>query len=190
MTDDKPYADEGTLRELYHGQGMSAIEMAERFGVSDTTIRNYMERCGIERRKAYNDPSRPPAHVLDPHGDGVGNSYEKIRTYDDGERHVVLVHRLIAYAHEMLSFEDLCNPDVEIHHKSGHGLDNRPENLEVKTTTEHSKNHADERYGDGGWRDKERLKELLEQGTQKEAAERLGCSERTVYVWKNKHGLE
>jgi DNA-binding CsgD family transcriptional regulator len=187
---DKEYRNPETLREMYHGEGMSTIEIGEVFDVDPSTINKYMERGGVERRKSYKDPTRPPSHLLDPHGDGVGNSYEKIRTYNDGDREVVLLHRLIAYAHGKLDFEGLCDSDTVVHHKSGHGLDNRPENLEVKSFTDHASDHGDERYGDGEWRDKERMKELLDNHTQSEMAEILGCSKRTVYVWKNKHGLE
>lgn len=186
----KEYKDPDTLRELYHDKGLSTIEIAEHFDVAPTTIQKYMKEGGVEREKAYNDPTRPPSHILDTHGEGVGNAYEKIREYHDGEKNVVMVHRLIAYAHGKIDFEGLCNPDVVVHHESGHGWDNRPSNLVVKDFSEHAKDHADERYGDGGWRDKERLAELLDETTQKEAAEILGCSKRTIYVWKHRHGLE
>jgi len=191
-TDDvAEYKDPDILRRLYHGNNMSLAEIGDDYGVNAATIRYHMEKHGIERDKAYHDPTRPPNHLLDTHGEGVGNNYEKIRTHHDGEKHVVLVHRLIAYAHGKIDFNELCNSDVVVHHKSGHGWDNRPENLDVLAgQSEHMVHHTDERYGDGGWRDKERLKELLEETTQKEAAKILGCSKRTVYEWKKRHGLE
>jgi len=185
------YKDPETLRRLYHGEDMSTIDIADKFNIHSSTVQKYMEKGGVERRKAYKDPTRPPAHLLDEsHGEGVGNAYEKIRTYNDGDRSVVLLHRLIAYAHGKLDFEGLCSDGVAVHHKSGHGLDNRPGNLEVMDNSQHHIHHTDERYGDGGWRDKDRLEELLEETTQKEAAEILGCSKRTIYDWKHRHGLE
>jgi len=184
------YKDPETLRELYHGEEMSTIEIADKFDVDTSTIRKYMEEGDVERRKAYKDPTRPPSHLLDPHGEGVGNSYEKVRTYNDGEREVVLLHRLIAYAHGKLSFEGLCDSEVVVHHKSGHGLDNRPENLEVMGNSEHHTHHTDERYGDGEWRDKDRLKELLEETTVRETAEILNCSPGTIRRWRGRYGLE
>jgi len=184
------YKDPETLRALYHGEEMSTIEIADKFDVDTSTIRKYMEEGGVERRKAYKDPTRPPSHVLDPHGEGVGNAYEKVENTHNGDTQIVYIHRLIAYAHGILSFKELCDPEVVVHHKSGHGLDNRPENLGVMGNSEHHIHHTDERYGDGGWRDKDRLEELLEETTQKEAAEILGCSKRTIYDWKHRHGLE
>ena len=184
------HKDPETLREMYHGKGMSTIEIADVFDVSSTTIRKYMKLGGVERRKSFSDPTRPPSHLLDEHDDGVGNCYEKIRTHHKGERSVVMIHRLIAYAHGKMDFDELCDSDTVVHHKSGHGWDNRPDNLEVKSFKGHASDHADERYSGGEWRDKERLKELLNEHTQKKVAEILGCSKRTIYVWKNKHGLE
>ena len=184
------YEDADTLREMYHTKGMSTLEIADEFGVDTSTIRKYMIEGGVERRKAYNDPTHPPRHYFDERGLTVGDSYEKIQVYYNGERLTVYIHRLIAYAHGMLDFEGLCDPMVDVHHKSRHGLDNRPDNLEVKSRSEHWEDHLEERYGSGGWRDKNILKKLLEETTQKEAAEILGCSKRTIYVWKNKHDLE
>ena len=185
------YKDADTLREMYHDKSMSTYEIAEYFDVSASTIQKYMAEGGVKREKAYDDPTRPPSHLLDEHGDGVGNCYEKIRTHHKGERSVVLLHRLIAYAHGKIDFDELCDSDTVVHHKSGHGWDNRPDNLEVHSDqSEHMSHHLDERYGDGGWRDKDLLEELLSKTTQKEAAEILGCSKHTIYVWKSKHGLE
>jgi len=184
------HKDPETLRELYHGEEMSTIEIADKFDVDTSTIRKYMEEGDVKRRKSYQDSTRPPSHILDPHGEGVGNAYEKVENTHNGDTQIVYIHRLMAYAHGELSFEELCDPEVVVHHKSGHGLDNRPENLEIMGNIEHHTHHTDERYGDGGWRDKDRLKELLEETTQKEAAEILGCSKRTIYDWKHRHGLK
>lgn len=49
-SEDKPWQDEETLRELYWGQRMSMNEMADEFGCDYTTVYRWMERNGIERR--------------------------------------------------------------------------------------------------------------------------------------------
>jgi len=187
---DKEYKDADKLRELYHDKGLSTYEIAKKHDVAASTIRKYMERGGVERDASYADPTRPASHTIDPHGEGVGNAYEKVESMCNGERQGVYIHRLVAYAHGKLSFEGLCDPDTVVHHKSGHGLDNRPENLEVKSFEDHAGGHANERYKDGAWRDKEKFIAALDGRTQEEAADILGCSKRTIYVWKDKHGVE
>ena len=39
------------LEDLYYGQGLTAPQIAEKFGVTDGTIRNRMKEYGLERRK-------------------------------------------------------------------------------------------------------------------------------------------
>lgn len=46
----REYHDEDLLRELYVERGLSSMEIAERFDVSDSTIRDNLERYGIEIR--------------------------------------------------------------------------------------------------------------------------------------------
>lgn len=45
-----PYHDEETLRELYHVEGLSTAEIADRFGTSQSTISRWLSRHGIETR--------------------------------------------------------------------------------------------------------------------------------------------
>jgi len=46
----REYHDEELLRELYVEKELSSIEIADRYGVGDKTIRNALERNGIEVR--------------------------------------------------------------------------------------------------------------------------------------------
>jgi len=43
------YRDAETLRRLYHDEGMTLAEIGDRFDVSDTTIRRWMVKKGVER---------------------------------------------------------------------------------------------------------------------------------------------
>lgn len=47
---DMPWQDKETLRELYCEEGLSTTTLAKRFGCSDATIRNWMDRFGLKRR--------------------------------------------------------------------------------------------------------------------------------------------
>lgn len=52
----KPWQDPDVLRRLYVDEGMSTIEIGEKFDVTDSTIGNWMEKHGIERpEKPYKD---------------------------------------------------------------------------------------------------------------------------------------
>lgn len=46
----REYHDEQLLRELYVEQGLSSMDIAERFDVSDTTIRENLKRYGVKVR--------------------------------------------------------------------------------------------------------------------------------------------
>jgi len=48
--DETPWRDESELRRLYQEEEMTQEEIADNLGVSETTIRNWMKRHGIERR--------------------------------------------------------------------------------------------------------------------------------------------
>lgn len=47
------YRNPSVLRSLYWGEQMSTSEIADRFGVTGSTIRKWMERHGIERRSRF-----------------------------------------------------------------------------------------------------------------------------------------
>ena len=47
---ENPYRDESTLRELYIEKRLSTVEIAEQLDCGSTTVNNWLERHGIERR--------------------------------------------------------------------------------------------------------------------------------------------
>jgi transposase len=48
--DSDPYTDPETLREYYHGKGMTLREVGSRLGCGHTTVYRHMVKYGIERR--------------------------------------------------------------------------------------------------------------------------------------------
>lgn len=142
-----PWDDEEKLRELYHDKELSQAEIAEVLDTSRSNIQNAMNRHGIEQRKSYGDPTRPAHHSFHMRESRpIGTCDERVSSWIDGRNQTVKVHRLIAVAHGKLDTKDLWSSDLKVHHKSGHGLDNRPENLEVVTQEEHRKEHAGSPY--------------------------------------------
>jgi len=120
---------------------------------------------------------------------GMSEGYERWRHHFKGERDSpVYVHRLAAEAWFGLG----STKGNDVHHKNGIKWDTREDNIELKDPTEHRKHHAEERYGDGGWRDKELLNELYvnQRLTIREMCEELGCKNPTVLRWMNKYGIE
>lgn len=90
-------------------------------------------------REAYQEQAKYSVPVrFHRTSDSVGGVYETART---AENEKVRVHRLQIVAYEGMGAVD----GMHVHHKSGHGLDNRPENLEVMTPAEHSRMHQLER---------------------------------------------
>jgi DNA-binding GntR family transcriptional regulator len=68
---DKKYTDEEWLREKYHGEGLYVREMAEECGVTRQTIRDWMDRLGVERR----DKSEAKSHEWDKSGEERREEY-------------------------------------------------------------------------------------------------------------------
>lgn len=139
---DSPWRDKETLEELYVEKGLSFNEVADELGCAAYTIQRWMDKNDIDSRQAPQDPTHPPYHGFkeSPNG-GIGQVYEVVSTDIAGEKHSAFVHRLIAVAHGILEPEDFASENIHIHHKSGHGLDNRPENLERLTESEHASEH-------------------------------------------------
>ena len=112
-----PYADPARLRDLYHEQGYSLREIADELDCHYTTVHQYMDQHGIERRDANFNPDKAKHATFTMHTQGyelwVANSA------------TVLVHRLVAVATH--GFDAVC--DGIVHHQNEIKWDNRPENL-------------------------------------------------------------
>jgi len=140
---DAAYRDKETLEELYVEKGMSFTEVAEELGCAVATVQRWMDKHGIQSRKAPQDPTHPPYHGFrNPPDSSIGEEYEIVSTHIDGVNQSVPVHRLIAVGHGKLDPSEFWDSEIHIHHKSGHGLDNRPENLERLDRSEHTKLHS------------------------------------------------
>ena len=59
---EKPWTDADTLRELYHGEGLSSREVANRLGCGKKTILRWLDKHGIEKDKS---PARKRSEKLD-----------------------------------------------------------------------------------------------------------------------------
>lgn len=122
---DFEWQDEKTLRNLHLEKQIPASEIADAFGCSAGTIRNWLDEFGISRLTSF------PSVCTDKRGyiiawDGRGTKFN--------------LHRLVAVA--KYGFDEVAGN--EVHHKNGIPWDNRPENLEPIPAEEHARMHATE----------------------------------------------
>lgn len=106
----------------------------------------------------------------------------------DGDRETVYVHQLLAVA-DGADPSDLFGGDAQVHHRNGVPWDNRPENIDVKTVSDHASDHHSDRWGDAPWRDPDAIREGLESNSVAALADAWGCSTRTIRDWRRRHGM-
>lgn len=130
---DEPWMDEGVLREEYVENGRSSYDLAEEWGCDSKTVRNWLDRHGIERRHAGNYHRKAKVYY-----DTSKQGYGRWQLHAGEDRgSMVVVHRLAAVAWFGL---DAVSGN-QVHHKNGVKWDNREENLELMTASEHAKMH-------------------------------------------------
>jgi transposase len=136
------------LAKKYLDEGMTASAISDICGVHKSTIIDSIERSNIPKKshlRAVQDAERQDNSGRDnPYWNEYAcfsvdtSGYETWQHRYQNERHTVMVHRLLAVA--MYGFEEIKGK--EIHHKSNVPWDNRPENIELLSSSEHSKLHG------------------------------------------------
>jgi len=160
MTEERKYRNEDWLRKQYSGKQLVANEIAEKCGCSERTIQRWLKRHEIERR---------------PGGSIVSESkieYPKLRDKDWIQSE---------YVEKGKSCVDIAKGVGCSKSSVQKWLDKH----NISTTT--NKQKTPEKLKDEEW--------LREQYVQKEEtgyriADKLECSQTTVYSWIRKHGIE
>ena len=146
------YVGEDRLAELYQDHSEKAL--AERFGVARTAMKAALEEIGTSRRgqsdaealkwSQMSDEERrkqvEAAHEATRTHPRLGtnvNGYERVRHCQEEVKH----HRLLAVAH--FGFDEVV--ENVVHHKNGLTWDNRPDNLELLSQSEHMAHHYQDR---------------------------------------------
>jgi len=179
VSSDARYRDAEWLHEQYHENELSQAEIANKCGIDQTTVSRWMRRHDIERR-----------HINCRTGVGIVAEDGYQMWHESSLSKHVLIHRLLAVAE--YGFDAVC--DMEVHHQNGIKWDNRPDNIEVLTPSEHRSHHAceqfasdDTRHRDAGW-----LKEQYHEHelSTYEIADKCDVSNTTVRRWMQKHDIE
>lgn len=154
-TTDQPWRDAETLRRLYHGQGLTTREIANRLGCSNGTVSQWLDRhdietrenwtAGVEAAKRANRVERVKLRTLDS-GYEYWASHEWRPGDDSRTSEIVYVHRLLAVAE--YGFDAVADQDV--HHENGIPWDNRSENITLLDKGEHGKLHSEAYWNGGG----------------------------------------
>lgn len=138
---------EDRLRELYAEQ--SRKQIARDYGVTVKVITKALRRMGVDFRST----SEAVKKYYDDHGHHEGNEpkdpylthhsqgYEEIRHWSQR----VYVHRLAAIA--WFGYDAVDGKHV--HHKNNIPWDNREENLETLTASDHRSHHTQEMWDEG-----------------------------------------
>lgn len=171
---EKPWRDEKALRELYIEREMSTFEIADELECCQHTVWRWLQKHGIETRGRGHSIEHMNAHVSD-------SGYVEWRSHNES----CYVHQLLAIASGVdpyIVFDD----EYVIHHPNEVPWDNRRENLEAVTHAEHQRKHS--KYQRPSCDELVRLYHEREL-TQKEIAERVGCSSSAVGKWMKEYGI-
>jgi len=135
---EQKWRDKELMERLYLDEKKNIYEIAEFVDSNPVTVHKWLNRHGIERRSISESQrlrhgTEAPVS-LKIHRDG----YPVSHFYHENEYFEVRIHRLAAVA--WYGFDEVVGKDV--HHKNNIPWDNREENLEPMTPSEHMEHHA------------------------------------------------
>jgi transposase-like protein len=131
---DAPWRDEETLSREYVDNRKSTKVLTDQWDCAPRTITKWLREFGIKRRGS----------VGSQFGENTIHSPNFLHHQENGDDYKIRIHRLVAYAHSMLSFDELFSKEPHVHHKNNIGWVNNPDNLEVLFPSEHLKKHNKE----------------------------------------------
>ena len=128
--------DRDWLYERYVEKEQSTIKMAEIAGCCDETIRKALKKHGIETR-SMSESQRIRRMGDHPCFYTSEDGYEIVVNCHRGERYNLSLHRLLAVSE--YGFDAVKG--MEVHHINEVKWDNRPDNIELMTSSEHRAHH-------------------------------------------------
>ena len=139
---DNPWQDKSVLYRLHVSKNYSCPEIADKLNCSQSAVERHLREYGLQRYgRGERKNKRPPQHYFTKDGARVGLEYERIATDVNGTTKSAGVHQLVVIANGADPHKVFSNGMYHVHHKNRHGLDNRPENLELLSAGDHQKRH-------------------------------------------------
>jgi transcriptional regulator with XRE-family HTH domain len=148
--EDERYKNEEWLREKYVEEKMSNREIGELCGVEETTIRQFRNKFGIDGR-SIKEATRLAL------GEYVPYFTNKRQTENNSLGHEMWSDAISGkklYVHQLLAIADGADPnkvfsngEYQVHHINNIPWDNRSENIELLTASEHSTHSSNQRWG-------------------------------------------
>lgn len=140
--------DEDRLTELHLECGMTAPQIAEKFGCNRGTVLKKLRKYGVPIRRAMRNRPTDPAHFS---SNGMG--YERWHSSIEGELSALYHHQLLAVAAGE-DPHDVFSDEMAVHHKNHIAWDNRVENLQLMSRSDHAEYHSNIAQGniDPLWR--------------------------------------
>jgi len=129
------YRDKNYLQRKYVQEGLSLSEIADDCGTCTENVRRWAHKHDLNVKGVK---SKHPNYFT------RKNGYEVVRDYFDGDIVEVRIHRLVAIANGELDPSEVNGSQKHVHHKNRIRYDNRPDNLEVLSASDHMKIHGGE----------------------------------------------
>lgn len=143
MSEAPPWRDAYNCYVAYHVHEKTTREIGADWGCSHRTILNWLERHGIEKRPARRLGVGPDVSYYT-----TKAGYVHIADRHNGDIDVVKEHQLVALAMGADPYKLFSGRSgYAAHHDNGIRWDNRPENIEVMSMSDHMKHHWER--GDG-----------------------------------------
>jgi predicted transcriptional regulator len=181
IPDEKPYGDGDLLETLYIDEQMSTLEIGAVLDCSSATVNKYLDENGIEKRSRSEAVSVASGGAKDWYF--YSNKVYGHETIKPNRNEMVLHHRLLAVA--KFGFDAV--KDKHVHHENGIPWDNRPNNLQLVTNSEHRRIHEG-KYTDS---DEIRAIDMYRDGASSyKVADEIGCAPATVRHWINNRAPE
>lgn len=181
---EKPWQQRAVLEELYVEQGLTQKQVGERLGCSQKVVAYWMDKHDMDTR-GYTGCNHVP-YRTDQKGYGWWQHHY------DGSNHSIGVHRLLmTLEYDLSEFEG-----KHVHHKNRIPWDNRPENLELLTHSEHRQEHEDDphrkerEFPIQEWHNSDRLQSMYDNDmSMYDIAREFDISYGTVDYWMRKHDI-
>ncbi|WP_224447802.1 HNH endonuclease [Haloprofundus salilacus] len=138
---EKPYQNREILEILYLEEEMSQQEIANYLGCSQSSVSNWLARHDIDTRDRSEAAKKN--HVgLSTRGD---TGYVRCYSNDPDGSHEVYLHQLQVIHDGEDPHKVFSSGEYQVHHKNGIPFDNRSENLELMSASDHTKHHHEQR---------------------------------------------